>query len=92
MVCKCGSKKFICNFTYMGDAFVDEYGEWIKDVKIYESDFYGPYRCAKCGKEYSQDEFDKSVVDQYASKDIIESYEGGVCPDCGEKIPDNVIE
>ena len=53
MACEeCGCRKFRARFKYRGDAIVDEHGDWEKDVKVDDAEFYGPYTCEGCGKEY----------------------------------------
>ena len=52
--CECGNDKFVCRFKYHGDAVVDGNNNWEKDIQVDDSEFYGPYTCTKCGKEYGE--------------------------------------
>lgn len=52
--CTCGNKRFTCRFKYHGDAIVDSLNNWEEDVRVDDSEFYGPYTCTECGKEYSE--------------------------------------
>lgn len=45
--CTCGNKRFTCRFKYHGDAIVDSLNNWEKDVRVDDSEFYGPYTCTK---------------------------------------------
>ena len=54
MICECGNEKFVCRFKYHGDAIVNKWGDWEKDVNVDDAKFYGPYTCNNCGKEYDE--------------------------------------
>ena len=52
--CECGNNKFVCRFKYHGDCVVDGNNNWQRDIRVDDSEFYGPYHCTKCSKEYQE--------------------------------------
>jgi len=58
MRCKCGSNRFYAHQASYGPIIVvDGDNNWIEDVTKHDfeaSKVYGPYTCAKCGREYQR--------------------------------------
>lgn len=54
MACECGNNEFVCRFKYHGDCVVDGKNNWQRDIQVDDSEFYGPYNCTKCNKEYAE--------------------------------------
>lgn len=54
MKCECGNNKFNAHFKYRGICIVDGNNNWEADLGVDDSEFYGPYTCTKCGKEYEE--------------------------------------
>jgi len=59
MACECGNNQFYAHQVCRMDVIVDGHNEWQSNTPddqsaCYDSDTpYGPYRCTKCGKEFS---------------------------------------
>jgi len=55
MKCECGYNEFYAHQRCYHDIKVNEHGDFISNVEIYESENpYGPFRCVNCGKEHEE--------------------------------------